>query len=140
MDNIVVRKIVSSEIVQVKELFETIFGKAVFGHAPAFEEATCGEEIYAALMDDRIVGFASVWEPDRFIHYLCVSPAVRHKKVGSTLVSSLAEIYGVPLTLKCLAENKDGLAFYRATGWEKVGEGVSGEGAYVLLRYCAAEL
>lgn len=75
MGNIVVRKSVPSEIVRVKELFETIFVKTVFDHRPVFEEATGGEEIYVALMDDKIAGFASIWEPDHFIHYLCVSTA-----------------------------------------------------------------
>lgn len=130
MDNIVVRKSVSNEIVQVKELFET-----VFNHTPAFEEATGGEQIFVALLNDKIVGFASVWEPDYFIHYLCVSPAARHKNVGSTMVSSLAEIYGAPLTLKCLIKNEDGIAFYRATGWKKIKDGISDDGAYVLLSY-----
>lgn len=91
MDNIVVRKSVSNETVQVKELFETIFVKTVFGHTTVFKEATDGEQIYVALLDDKIVGFASVWEPDHFIHYLCVSPAARHKKVVSALVSSLPD-------------------------------------------------
>ena len=43
--------------------------------------------------------------------------------------------YGVPLTLKCLIRNVDGMAFYRATGWKQIGNGNSDDGAYVLLRY-----
>lgn len=104
-------------------------------HAPVFQEATDGEQIYAALLEGSLAGFASVWEPDRFIHFLFVSPAFRHKKIGSALVKKLAEIYGLPLTLKCLLKNEDAMAFYRATGWEKIGDGISEDGAYALLRY-----
>lgn len=123
------------ETEQVKELFETVFEETFFKHAPVFEEATDGEQIYVALLDDRIVGFASFWEPDRFVHFLLVLPAARHKKIGSLLVNNLAEIYGEPLTLKCLIRNEEGMAFYRATGWQKTGDGIGEDGAYALLRY-----
>lgn len=139
LGDIVVRKSFSNEIAQVKDLFERIFVGTVFGHTPAFEVATDSEQIYVALLDDKIVGFASVWEPDQFVHYLCVSPDARHKKVGSTIVSSLVAIYGVPLTLKCLTKNKDGIAFYLATGWKKIEDGISDDGAYVLLGYPVGE-
>ena len=119
----------------VKELFETVFVNTFFDPAPVFEEATDGEKIYVALLDGDLVGFASIWEPDYFVHYLFVSPTVRRKKVGSALVNSLAEIYGGPLTLKCLINNENGMAFYRATGWEKIGDGISEDGAYALLSY-----
>lgn len=54
---------------------------------------------------------------------------------GSALVKAIAEIYGAPLTLKCLIKNTNGMAFYRAAGWTKVGDGTSDEGDYALLRY-----
>lgn len=130
-----VRKCNPDEILEVRKLFEAVFVNTFPGHIPVFEEVTDGEEIYVALLNDNIVGFASIWEPDHFIHYLFVSPNARRIKVGSTIVSRLAEIYGVPLSLKCLVKNKDGMAFYRATGWQKTGDGSGDDGAYALLSY-----
>lgn len=135
LNHVIVRKCEPGEIAQVKELFETVFVNTFHDHAPVFDEVTDGEIIYVALLNDSIVGFVSIWEPDQFIHFLFVSPSVRHKRIGSTLVSHLASIYGVPLTLKCLIRNVDGMAFYRATGWKQIGNGNSDDGAYALLRY-----
>ena len=134
MNHVAVRKSEPDEITQVKKLFETVFENTFFEPAPIFEEATDGEQIYVALLDDNVVGFASIWEPDHFIHYLFVSPTVRRRKIASALVNRLAEIYDGPLTLKCLIGNEDGMAFYLATGWQKISEGTSKDGAYALLR------
>lgn len=135
MDHITIRKCEPDETAQVRELFETVFVNTFFDHPPVFEEVTDGERIYVALLNDSIVGFASVWEPDRFVHFLFVSPALQRNKVGSALVDALAEIYDGPLTLKCLIKNEAGMAFYRSTGWEQTGDGVSEDGAYALFSY-----
>lgn len=135
LDNIVVRKISLNEILQVREIFQEIFSTKDFGNTPIFEKATAGEEIYVAVMNNEIIGFASMWEPDYFIHYLGVLKSARHKKVGSILINSIAKIYNRQLTLKCLLKNKEGLAFYEATGWEKIEDGMSDDGEYVLLKY-----
>lgn len=110
-----------------------------FDHAPVFEEATEGESIFVALLNDSIVGFASVWETNHFVHFLFVSPSLRRKKVGSALVDRLVEIYGGPLTVKCLMNNETGMAFYRSTGWKQTGDGISEDGAYALLSYNAGK-
>lgn len=135
MRHVTVRECEPDDIAQVKELFETVFVNTFLDHAPVFEEVTDGERIYVALLNDSVVGFASVWEPDRFVHYLFVSAALRRNKVGTVLVDRLAEIYDGPLLLKCLMNNETGMAFYRSTGWKQIGEGVSEDGAYALLSY-----
>ena len=133
MNHILIRKCEPDETAQVKELFETVFVNTFFDSAPVFEEVTDGEEIYVALLNDSIAGFASIWEPDRFVHFLFVSPTLRRKRIGSALVNRLAEIYDGPLTLKCLINNETGMAFYRSTGWNQIGDGISEDGAYALL-------
>lgn len=135
MENIVVRKMEQDENAVVQNLFETVH-RAIFSDTvPIFVKATEGEQLYVALLNGWVVGMVSVWEPDSFIHYLFVDQTARHKKVGSVLVSKLAEIYDHPLRLKCLVKNVDGMAFYRATGWQEVETGFSEDGAYVLLSY-----
>ena len=121
----------------MKALFAAMFADGLFTHAPVFEEATAGEQLYVALVDGAIAAFASVWEPDRFIHFLYVSPSYRRKKLASALISSLAARCGGQLTLKCLVKNEAAMAFYRSTGWETVETGSSEDGAYALLRYPA---
>ena len=135
MNHVTVRKCEPNDITRVKALFETVFVNTFSDHVPVFEEVTDGETIYVALLNDSIVGFASIWEPDHFIHFLFVSPAFQRKKVGSALVDRLAEIYDGPLTLKCLIKNESGMAFYRSTGWKQTGDGISEDGAYALLSY-----
>lgn len=138
MNGIVVREIAQDESLFVRELFETVFRDTFSDRVPIFESVTEGEQLYVALLNGCIVGMASVWEPNRFIHYLFVTQAARHKKVGSALVSRLSEIYGRPLMLKCLVKNVEGMAFYRATGWQEVETGISEDGAYALLSYNAS--
>lgn len=123
MERIFVRKMDPDERQLVQALFEKVFTETFSADLPAFEETTDGEQIYVAMLGNKIVGMASVWEPDRFIHYLFVDPSARKRKAGSTLVGYLAEVYDLPLTLKCLVKNERGLAFYRATGWEESGTG-----------------
>ncbi len=135
MEKIIVREMRKHEKAQVKELFEQVFSHTFSNAVPNFEEVTKGEKLYVALLEDTVAGMASVWEPDSFIHFLFVSPAARHKNVGSTLISRLAALYDAPLTLKCLTKNTPAMAFYQATGWKELEKGVSEEGEYSLLRY-----
>ena len=45
-----------------------------------------GEDVHVAMLGEDIVGFASVWVPERFIHHLYVSPAHQRAGVGSALL------------------------------------------------------
>lgn len=137
MEEILVRKVKPAEIEQVQRLFEEVYADTFSGSIPVFEEAVEGEQLYVALIGECIAGMASVWEPDSFIHFLFVDQRSRHKKVASTLVRKLARWYEQPLTLKCLSENTEAMAFYRATGWSESGTGLCEEGTYVLFRYTA---
>lgn len=139
MDDITVRKMKPSEKIRVQELFESVYKCTLSGAVPVFENATQGEEIFVALYSGIIVGIATVWIPDAFVHYLFVDQEIRHKGVGRAMIERLAEQYESPLTLKCLIENKEAMAFYHATGWHEVETGYSEEGAYALLRYAPAK-
>ena len=137
MDNMIVRTMKPLETARVQELFETVYRDTFTGNVPAFDTVTRGERIYVALLNGVIAGIATVWEPDAFIHFLFVDVRARRKGVGSAIIYKLAETYGCSLTLKCLIENSNGMAFYQATGWNKVEIGHAEEGAYALLRYVA---
>ncbi len=98
-----------------------------------FDRDTAGEAIWVAERQSALVGFVSVDEADNFVHNLFVSPQWLGHGIGSQLLAmSLANIKS-PARLKCLVDNTRAIAFYQAKGWQKVGEGVSDDGRYVVL-------
>lgn len=100
-----------------------------------FKQATAGETIFVAEDEGAIVGFISVWEQDPipFIHHLFVARNHQRKGIGGLLIQSLLSRLPPPYRLKCVAKNKDALAFYRKQGWIEIGEGVGEDGDYLLL-------
>ena len=138
MGDIIVRKMEPHEEKTVKALFQRVYEDTFLKTAPVFDSAAQGEQIYVALYKGLLVGIATVWEPDAFIHYLFVDQEVRHKGVGRAITQALAETYHRPLTLKCLTANTEAMAFYRKTGWQEVETGRSKEGTYALLRYVSS--
>ena len=135
MGDIVVWEMEPHEEKSVKALFQRVYEDTFSATAPVFDSAVQGERIYVALYKRQLAGIAAVWEPDAFIHYLFVDREFRHKGVGRAITESLAQTYQRPLTLKCLTENTEAMAFYRKTGWQEAETGRSEEGPYALLRY-----
>ncbi|OZB96154.1 GNAT family N-acetyltransferase [Paenibacillus sp. XY044] len=99
-----------------------------------FDRDTTEEYILLAEEDSRILGFASLYLPDRFIHNLFVHPDFSGKGVGTQLVKNAIEKMGTPVRLKCVSENHKALSFYEKSGWKKVvEEGKPGERYWVLI-------
>ena len=134
-NDIIVRKAEDAETGRLRELFEKVFAETFSSDTPIFEEATEGEQLYAAFLGERLAGLASIWEQDAFVHFLFVDKGARHKGVASALIQLLSSAYDQPLTLKCLLENESAMAFYRATGWKEIEKGDSDDGPYALLEY-----
>lgn len=93
-----------------------------------------GEMILPASREQQVIGFISVWEPDRFIHHLYVHPDHQGTGIGKALIDAVAQRYPGPLTLKCVAANHAALAFYRHTGWHQISTGTGPDGDYFLLQ------
>ena len=74
---------------------------------------TDGEEITVAEIDNLVVGFISIWEPDNFIHHLFVSLEYQTMGVGSKLMEFVEQSHPSFLRLKCVAENKRAIEFYK---------------------------
>ena len=66
----------------------------------------------------------------RFIHHLFVSRTFQGQGIGTGLLRKAAEIYGFPLSLKCVCENRRALEFYRSRGWRITERGKSGKEAW----------
>jgi ribosomal protein S18 acetylase RimI-like enzyme len=77
-----------------------------------------------------IAGFLTLWEPDNFIHMLYILPAFQGSGAGRALLAALPDWPRRRYRLKCLVKNTRAIAFYRAIGFEIVGDGASPEGDY----------
>ena len=104
-----------------------------------FKKHTAGEKILVGFIDGAIAGFVSVWEPDLFIHNLFVLKAYRRTGLGAVLLAEANRKYGGPLSLKCMKENKNALAFYEKNGWQIRESGMCEEGEYYFMRQNVVE-
>ena len=99
-----------------------------------FTRDTEGELIHLAESPDgTILGFISLWEPDRFIHHLFIAPDHLRQGIGQALLIDLHQRLPGPFRLKCLTANLPALAFYRNLGWAEIDRGISDDGDYLLM-------
>lgn len=99
-----------------------------------FERDTEGEAIWVAVESDEVVGFVSVWEPGCFVHHLFVSPEHLYKGIGSKLINVVKQRYA-HLSLKCLTQNSDAIAFYHSQDFEVVETIENGLESYHLMSF-----
>jgi len=78
------------------------------------------EEVWLAFMGNALVGILSLFRADNFIHCLYVTPEAQRLGVGRSLVVHLRNETALPLTLKLDIPNTHAIAFYEATGWERL--------------------
>lgn len=98
-----------------------------------FDAHTEGEKILVALVNGEIVGFASIWEPESFLHNLFVHPSSTRKGVGQALLASCAKYFTKTPTLKCLKANVNATQFYTSQGWSTLREETGPTGPYFLM-------
>lgn len=100
-----------------------------------FDKHTVGEYIILAEEDAKILGFASLYLPDNFIHNLFVRPDFSGKGVGGQLINASIEKMNKPIRLKCVSENQKAMKFYENNGWKKVVEEGKPEEKYWVMVY-----
>lgn len=104
-----------------------------------FQKQTEGEVIMVAVDDDKkVLGFISVWEPDRFIHHLFVSSDYQRSEIGTLLLRSLKSWLPQPYRLKCLVANQRACAFYLKNGWREVDRGNTEDGDHLVFEFGTA--
>jgi len=101
-----------------------------------FEKETAGEAVFVAEDTNRkILGFISVWEPERFVHHLYIAPDQQRRGVGKQLLESLSSWLPLPYRLKCKVRNEAACAFYRKSGWVETGRDIDEQGEYLVLEF-----
>jgi len=83
----------------------------------SFRETTSDEALIVAELAGQVVGFASLYIPDDFLHHLYVDPEFQRKGVGAALLSEVLAMVGSDGSLKCQVQNKVARDFYNAHGW-----------------------
>ena len=86
------------------------------------EAETDGERIFVAEEDGQVLGFASVWEPESFLHHLHVDPDHQRRGIGTALLQRVAQSGPLGMSLKCQLENLGALRFYAHHGFAESGE------------------
>ncbi len=99
-----------------------------------FDAHTEGEFILVAVGKGRLLGFASIWQPDSFVHNLFVHPSFMRQGVGRALLARCAHYCAKTPTLKCMKENADAMRFYTSQGWTALREDIGPEGPYFLMQ------
>lgn len=97
-----------------------------------FEVQTKDEVIYVALSDDQVIGFVSVWAIDNFVHHLYVDERYYNQKVGTLLLKTVIDQFGLPIRLKCDENNSKAILFYTKRGFLAIDRGESETGKYLL--------
>lgn len=100
-----------------------------------FDKETADEYVLIAEDKKRILGFASLYLPDNFIHHLFVRPDSFGTGVGGLLLHASVEKMRKPIRLKCVSENRAALKFYERNGWKKVVEEGTAQEKYWLMEY-----
>ena len=99
-----------------------------------FDMVTSGERILVATETGGApVGFASIFEPDSFLHNLFVHPTFQRCGVGRALLASCNKHFSAAGTLKCLKANEAAQQFYLSQGWAIRDEVVEETGDYFLM-------
>lgn len=111
-----------------------------------FDVTTAGERVLVAFARNAEanalpLGFASIWEPDGFLHNLFVHPSAQRRGVGSALLAACVPYFGrhTP-TLKCLRDNESATRFYLNRGWQLQSEEEGPDGPFLLMGMVVADV
>ena len=123
----IVRRAQAGDIAACAALYERVL-RATFTWIPPeqhqaadFIAAAQDEEVYLATEGERLLGVASLYRPDNFLHSLYVE--ARGLGVGKALLDHVAQVADGPLHLKCQLPNTRAQAFYAREGFRPVEQG-----------------
>lgn len=88
-----------------------------------FDYATTGEHVQVAVIQNEIVGFASLSEWDSFLHLLFVKTNWQNNGVGKALLNWARTSSHLPLELKVVQANQAARRFYDREGFKVIAYG-----------------
>ncbi|MFS7251804.1 N-acetyltransferase family protein [Rahnella rivi] len=97
-----------------------------------FDRAVIGETILVAERDGHLLGFASIFTQENFLHNLFIDPQFQGTGAGSALLRAAEKTFTRTGSLKCLVKSQKSVAFYLSKGWDIVATGDSSKGEYYL--------
>lgn len=97
-----------------------------------FDRAVIGETILVAERDGHLLGFASIFTQENFLHNLFIDPQFQGTGAGSALLRAAEKTFTRTGSLKCLVKSQKSVAFYLSKGWDIVATGDSPKGEYYL--------
>ncbi|SRR5258707_7870945 len=125
--SLTIRTVCGAEEIDAAAALYVRSGRAAFTWRPPeyfritdFRMFALDEEVWLALMGEAPVGVLSILREENFVHCLYVDPDAQGLRVGRALVAHVRRIVGAPLTLKLDVPNRAAIAFYEATGWERL--------------------
>ena len=138
--NLSVREFMESDREALRDLYVLAHRQARIGALPGaigpadFDRSIEGERVLVAVHAEVPIGFASIWEPDSFLHNLFVHPRFQGRGVGKALLAGCEKYFsGVP-TLKCSKANTGARRFYESQGWSVRFEAEGPDGTYLLMQ------
>ena len=142
--NLTVREFSESDRDALRELFVLAHRQARNGALPGaigpgdFDRSIEGERVLVAVQAEVPIGFASIWEPDNFLHNLFVHPRFQRRGVGNALLAACEKIFSGAPSLKCIKANTDARRFYESQGWVVSYEAEGPDGTYLLMQRARA--
>lgn len=97
-----------------------------------FDRAVMGETILVAERDGHLLGFASIFTQENFLHNLFIDPQYQGTGAGSALLHASEKMFTRTGSLKCLVKSKNSVGFYLSKGWKIISTGDSPKGEYYL--------
>jgi len=65
-----------------------------------FDRETAGEFVLVAVLNNKAVGFISLWLPDNFVHHLYIDEGHQHKNIGTILLNEAIKTMNSPVYIK----------------------------------------
>lgn len=100
----------------------------------SLEDDTKEETIFVATVNEKIVGFISIYEKDKFIHHLYIDNDYQDRGIGKVLLDNIISNFKT-ISLKCLTKNIKAVKFYKKYGFQEKNFGISDDGEYILFKY-----
>lgn len=135
--NVNIRKFENKDNYKLSEIYNDVRKQTFYwlddSHfKTSFEEDTKDETIFVATVNEKVVGFISIWEEDGFVHHLYIEDQYQSRGIGKLLLDHILEISAFNLTLKCLKKNKKAIKFYYNYGFKELSQDISEDGEYIL--------